>query len=129
MSPERNQVPSWNEARDSCGEKSESSAAFHQIAAETELSSLFWASQAAKHLDGYDSSKWLENLTSAISLAEDQSQHSNSNVWWTYIAGNLRLAAGQTEAGRRELRNALLLPDSRMSHHYIRLALSQPTQP
>ena len=40
----------------------------------------------------------------------------------------LRLAAGQTESGRAELRDALLLPDSRMSHHYIRLALSESLQ-
>jgi Tfp pilus assembly protein PilF len=117
------------DARDSCGEHTESSAAFKQLAADTELSNLFWANRAAKHLDSYDSAKWMEALASGFSRAEEQSQRSNSKVWWMYIAGNLRLAAGQTQAGRSELLDALLLPDSRMSHHYIRLALSEPTQP
>jgi predicted Zn-dependent protease len=117
------------EARDSCGEKSEASAAFKQIAAETELSTLFWANQAVKHLDNYDAAAWAVRLTSSTSRAEDQSQHTTSKVWSTYITGILRLAAGQTEAGRHDLRDGLLLPDSRMSHHYIRLALSNSIQP
>jgi cytochrome c-type biogenesis protein CcmH/NrfG len=117
------------EAYNSCGEKSEASARFQQVAPDTELSNLVWASQAAKHLDGYDSAKWTERLTAGVSRAEDQSQRGNSKVWWMYIAGSLYLAIGQTESGRTELRDALLLPDSRMSHHYIRLALSESNEP
>ena len=82
-----------------------------------------------KHLDDYDSAKWMERLTAAISRAEEQSQHSNSKVWWMYTAGVLRLAVGQDESGRNNLREALLLPDSRMAHHFIRLALSESTHP
>jgi hypothetical protein len=114
------------DAHNSCGEKSEASAAFKQIASETELSNLFWANQAAKHLDHYDFAQWMARLNSAISQAEQQAQRSNSKVWWTYIAATLRLATGQSEAARSDLRNSLLLPDSRMAHHYIRIALSDP---
>lgn len=117
------------DAQNSCGEKSEALAQFEQLAAETELSNLVWAHQAAKHLDNYDAAKWTERLTPAISRAEQQAQRSNSKVTWIYVAGTLRLAAGQTDAGRAELRDALLLPDSRMSHHYARLALSSSTEP
>jgi Tfp pilus assembly protein PilF len=108
-----------------CGEKTKALALFKEVAADTELSNLLWASQAAQHLDNYDSAKWTEVLTTAISRAEQQSQRNNSNAWWMYIAGNLRLAVGQRESGARELRDALLLPDSRMAHHYIRLALPE----
>jgi hypothetical protein len=116
------------DAQLSCGQKSEASAKFKEIAAETELSNLFWANIAAKRLPDYDEEKWTKRLTSAIPQAGQQAQRSNSKVTWTYVAATLRLAAGQTESGRAELRDALLLPDSRMSHHYIRLALSESLQ-
>jgi Tfp pilus assembly protein PilF len=117
------------ETYDTCGEKAEALAGFKQVASNTETSNFFWAFPAAKHLDVYDSAKWAERLTQAISRAEEQSQRSNSKVWWLYVAGSLRLAVGQDDAGRSELREALLLPDSRMSHHYIRAALSESNRP
>ena len=113
------------DAQNSCGQKSEASAKFTEIAADTDHSNLFWANIAAKRLPDYDEEKWTERLTSAIPQAEQQAQRSNSKVTWTYVAATLRLAAGQTESGRAELRDALLLPDSHMSHHYIRIALSE----
>ncbi len=113
------------DAQNSCGQKSEASAKFTEIAADTDHSNLFWANIAAKRLPDYDEEKWTERLTSAIPQAEQQAQRSNSKVTWTYVAAILRLAAGQTESGRAELRDALLLPDSHMSHHYIRIALSE----
>ncbi|MBV9885960.1 MAG: hypothetical protein JO119_05375, partial [Acidobacteria bacterium] len=117
------------DAQNSCGEKSEASAKFKELAADTDHSNLVWANQAAKHLPDYDSAQWTERLTSAIPRAEQQFQRSNSKVTWMYIAGTLRLAAGQTDAARAELRDALLLPDSHLSHHFIRLALSESAQP
>jgi Tfp pilus assembly protein PilF len=117
------------ETYDSCGQKAEASAMFKQVAGETQLSNLAWAARSAKHLDGYDSAQWTERMISAISRAEEQSQRSNSKVWWIYIAGSLRLAVGENEAGNTELRDALLQPDSRMSHHFIRLALSESNRP
>src|SRR6201999_3158494 len=117
------------EAQDVCGEKSEAAAKFEELAANTELSSLVWAARSAKHLPGYDSAAWPELLTAAILHAEQQAQRSNSKVTWLYIAGILGLASGQTDSARTELRDALLLPDSRLAHHYIRVALSDSAQP
>ncbi len=117
------------DTQNSCGENSEASAKFKELAADTDHSNLVWANQAAKHLPDYDSARWTERLTSAIPRAEQQFQRSNSKVTWMYIAGTLRLAAGQTDAARAELRDALLLPDSHLSHHFIRLALSESAQP
>jgi tetratricopeptide (TPR) repeat protein len=112
-------------AYDSCGEKSKSSAMFQQLSADSEPSSLVWAALSAKQLPDYDATKWNDRLTSAIPQAEQQAQRSNSKVWWMYIAGTLRKSAGQAEGGNNELRDALLLPDSRLAHHYIRLALTE----
>jgi tetratricopeptide (TPR) repeat protein len=112
------------DAYDSCGEKSKAAAAFKQLAANTELASLVWAAQSAKRLPDYNATEWTERLNSAISRAEQQAQRGNSKVFWTYTAGSLRKSIGQDEAANKELRDGLLLPDSRMAHHYIRLALS-----
>ncbi len=115
------------DAYDACGEKSKASAIFTQVSAETETSNLVWAARAATHLPGYDASKWTERLTAAIPRAEQQAQRSNAKVVWIYVAGELHKSVGQAEEGNRELRDALLLPDSRMTHHFIRLALAEPS--
>lgn len=117
------------DAQNSCGEKSEAAAQFKQLAADTEHSNLYWANRAAKQFPDYDTAKWNERLTTAIPRAEQQAQRSNSKVTWMYIAAALHLAIGQTEAARAEFRDALLLPDSRLTHHYIRVALAESTQP
>jgi len=117
------------DAYESCGEKSKASAIFEQLAPDSDHSNLIWAARSAKRLPGYDSSKWTDRLISAVPRAEQQAQRSNAKAWWIYIAGSLRKSAGQDEAGNNELHDALLLPDSRMSHHYIRLALSDSNHP
>jgi hypothetical protein len=61
--------------------------------------------------------------------AEEQSQRSTSQASFIYIAGTLRLSLGQTESATTQLREALLLPDSRMTHHLVRLALAESTHP
>jgi hypothetical protein len=63
------------------------------------------------------------------SLKPKTKRNAVTKVWWVYIAGSLRHTVGETEAGRTELRDALLLPDRRMSHHYIRPALSESNDP
>jgi tetratricopeptide (TPR) repeat protein len=117
------------EAYNSCGEKSEAQTRFKQIAADAELANLVWAFRSAKHLDGYDADKWTPRLTTAIQRAEEQSQRSTSKASFIYIAGTLRLSLGQTESATTQLREALLLPDSRMTHHLVRLALAESTHP
>ena len=116
------------DAYESCGEKSKAFAIFEQLAPDSDPSNLIWAARSAKRLPGYDSSKWTDRLISAVPRAEQQAQRSNAKVWWFYVAGSMRKSAGQDEAGNIELRDALLLPDSRMAHHYIRLALAEPPQ-
>jgi hypothetical protein len=46
---------------------------------------------------------------------------------WLYTAGILRVAAGQTERGNEQLREAVLAPDDGLSHHLARLALAGAT--
>jgi Tfp pilus assembly protein PilF len=115
------------ETYNACGEKSEAIAKFKQVTSDTEISNLAWAAQAAKRLEGYNPAKWTEQLAAGITHAEDLSQRGNAKDWWIYTAGLLRLAAGQKEQGEAELRDVILLPDNRMSHHLSRLALAEST--
>jgi Tfp pilus assembly protein PilF len=108
-----------------CGEKSEATARFRQIAKDTEIPNLAWAAQAAKRLEGYDPEQWKQRLAAGVTQAEDISKRSNSKGWWMYTAGMLRIAAGEREQGDAELREVFLLPDNRMSHHLSRLALAE----
>jgi hypothetical protein len=54
-------------------------------------------------------------------------QHSAYPGWWYYNAGALMIAAGRTEEGKRALEEALLQPDTLMSHHFARLAIAAVT--
>jgi Tfp pilus assembly protein PilF len=115
------------EAYDSCGKKAEALTRFKQVASDPDLSSLPWAAESAKQLEGYDPIKWKERLVSGAVRAEDLSQRSTSKAWWIYIAGRLRVAAGQGELGLNELRGVFLQPDNRMAQHFARLALAKDT--
>jgi tetratricopeptide (TPR) repeat protein len=107
-----------------CGQAEEASARFAQASKATEPSEVLWAWAAAKHQAGYDSANWMSRLNAGIAQAEGNSGRSSYQSWWLYTAGALHLAAGRKEQGLTELRKALLLPESRMSHHHCRLVLA-----
>jgi tetratricopeptide (TPR) repeat protein len=110
-----------------CGHKAEAAAKFDEASKAVGPSDLFWAWAAARRQDAYDPAKWMNQLNAGIVQAEANSRRGNVQGWWRYTAGILRLAAGQKEQGKAELREALLLPDTRLSHHYARMALAEVT--
>jgi hypothetical protein len=71
----------------------------------------------------------MPQLQAGIPQAEANSRLSSSQGWWIYMAGILRIAAGQKEQGQAELREVFLSPDTRMCHHLTRLALAENTSP
>jgi tetratricopeptide (TPR) repeat protein len=107
-----------------CGHQAEAAAAFDKASKARGSSDLVWAWAAAKRQDGYDQAKWMNRLNAEILQAEGNLRHRNTRGWWMYTAGILRIAAGQKEQGQAELREALLLPEINMSHHFTRLALT-----
>jgi tetratricopeptide (TPR) repeat protein len=108
-----------------CGQRTEAAAKLEQASMATEPFDLVWAWEAAKNQDGYDLTKWMNRLKAGILQAEANSRLNASQGWWIYTAGVLRIAAGQEEQGRAELREVFFLPDSRMCHHLSRLALAE----
>jgi hypothetical protein len=110
-----------------CGQKAEAAAKFDEASKAVGPSDLVWAWAAARRQDGYDPVKWTKQLNAGVVQAEANSRRGNVQGWWRCTAGILRVAAGQKEQGKAELREALLLPDSRLSHHYARMALAEVT--
>jgi Tfp pilus assembly protein PilF len=110
-----------------CGKRTDAATKFEQVSKATQSSDLFWAWQAAKNQEGYDSTLWMNRLQAGILQAEANSRSAAARAWWIYTAGILRVAAGQNEQGQAELREVLLLPDIRLCHHLTRLALAETT--
>ena len=100
----------------------------YQLAAQAiDTSELLWTWAAAKKLGGYDFAKWQPLLLDAASRTEFASSASSSPGWWLYVAGTLRIAAGEKDRGEKLLREVFLSPDARLSHHLARLALAGAT--
>jgi tetratricopeptide (TPR) repeat protein len=108
-----------------CGQSNVASEFFEKAAASAEPSSLPWAIDAQKSLGTYDASKAEQHLKSSLAAALSRSDSSvNSGLWW-YNVGMLQAALQQNDAARESFRKALILPDSRMSHHLAREALGE----
>jgi len=115
------------EVYSACGKKTEATAKYQLAAQEADTSELVWAWAAAKKLDDFDSAKWRQRLVDAASRAESALPSSSASGWGQYVAGTLRIAAGEKDRGEKILREVFLLPDARLSHHLARLALTGTT--
>jgi hypothetical protein len=117
------------EIADACGEKSEADRRYEAVSRAAEPAEIVWASAAAKKRGDYDAEAWRGKLSAALSRAESRVHTSAFKGWWTYSVGVLQIALGREEQGKASLRDAILLPDSLMSHHFARLAFEDTTTP
>ena len=115
------------EVYSSCGKKVEAAARYKMTAESSDASELVWAWAAAKKQNNFDLAKWRKCLLEAASRARATAATSSSPGWWYYVAGILTVATGDKEKGEELLREAFLFPDSRLSHHFARLALTGAT--
>src|SRR5207245_1109200 len=93
----------------------------------TGASDLVWAWASARKLNAYDAADWRKRLQAALSQAESNVETGSSAGWWSYTAGILEIALGNTQKGNASLHEALLAPETRMSYHLSRLALEGAT--
>jgi tetratricopeptide (TPR) repeat protein len=107
-----------------CGNQDEAMKKFEAASRATSTSELLWAWAAARKQGSLDAPQWQSRLLSAASQADANARRSSYPGWWYYNAGVLLMAAGKSEEGKRALREALLQPDTLMSHHFARLATS-----
>ena len=110
-----------------CGQKKDAEEWYRRATQANRPSDMVWAWASARKLDGYDSAQWRERLNAALSQAESNLGTGSSPGWWLYTAGVLQMALGNTEKGKVLLQQALLAPESRMSYHLSRLALTGAT--
>jgi tetratricopeptide (TPR) repeat protein len=106
-----------------CGKLDQASRYFAAASRATATTDLLWAWAAVRRQTGFDAAQWQTRLSSAASKAKADSERSSNPSWWLYNAGALQVAAGKTEEGQSELREALLQPETQMSHHFARLVL------
>ena len=115
------------EASSACGQKEEADRRFRLSAKATDTSDAVWAWGSAKKLSSYDPALWRERLSLGLSQAESNVRSSANQSWWVYSVGVLQIALGRDIEGKNSLRESLLAPENRMSHHFSRLALEGAT--
>jgi tetratricopeptide (TPR) repeat protein len=107
-----------------CGHVDAAQALLRKAAASDGFTNLYWAVQAEKLLGASDSGAARKRLLDALGAAESRAEVAASSGSWCYNTAMLNLAAGNTQRARQLLMQALLLPDTNMSHHLARLALA-----
>jgi predicted Zn-dependent protease len=106
-----------------CGQADQARNLLGKAAASDDDADLYWAVQAEEMLGTGASGDARQRVADALKVAEDHAETSASSGSWCYDTAMLNLAAGNQERARQLLRQTLLLPDARMSHHLARLAL------
>jgi tetratricopeptide (TPR) repeat protein len=96
---------------------------FKQAAEASNFGDAVWAWKASQQLPNFNSDAGKEKLQRVLEHAKDSGESSSAS-WWLYNAGTMDSALGNTQLAESEFRQALLLPDSLMSYHLTRLALT-----
>jgi tetratricopeptide (TPR) repeat protein len=110
-----------------CGQKKDADEFYRRATRASGASDTVWTWASARRLNGYEPTKWRARLNSALSQAESNARTNSSPGWWLYTAGVLQIALGEIQKGNASLREALLAPETRMSHYLSRLALAGAT--
>lgn len=110
-----------------CGLSTEAERRYRLSSDARGTSDIVWAWASAKKLSSYHPDEWQKRLFAALSEAESHAQDSSNQSWLSYTLGVLQLALGRDKEGKTSLREALLLPENRMSYHFSRLALEGVT--
>jgi hypothetical protein len=111
----------------SCGDEAEAQRRYQAAAKSTELPQVVWAWAAARKLPGFEPAQWQSRLTAALSQSESRLRTSSNKGSWAYSVGILQIALGREQEGKASLREATLLPEGQMAHHFARLALDGTT--
>jgi tetratricopeptide (TPR) repeat protein len=114
-----------------CGRKAEAEKRYQSGSqspdnSKPEASQIVWKWAAARKRTEYYPTLWHERLTAALSEVDSNSRADTSG-WLLYTKGVLEIALGRQQDGESSLRQTLLLPETHMSHHFVRLALDGAT--
>jgi tetratricopeptide (TPR) repeat protein len=109
----------------SCGQAKQARELFEKAAADADPTTLPWVIEAQKSLGTYDAKQAEQKLETSLAATLSHSDTSaNSGLWW-YNIGLLQAALQRNGEARESFKKALILPDTRMSHHLAREALGE----
>jgi len=107
-----------------CGNRGQSVSYLQKAAAGQTDADIAWANRAQQLLGTYDLIKGRQKLQESLAADERMNEANGSNGWWWYNRGILQSALDQKGPARESFRKALLLPDTMMSHHLARVAMT-----
>jgi hypothetical protein len=79
--------------------------------------------KASQQLLDFDHGSAEQKLQSALERVKNSDSSESPGGWWFYNVGMLDAGSGNTQQAARQFR-ALLSPDTPMTHHLTRLAMS-----
>jgi tetratricopeptide (TPR) repeat protein len=83
-----------------------------------------WVARAKKQLGTYDAAEQQKRLEGSLASAGRVKDTSAFTGWWWYNMGTIQAILNNKDQAKEAFNNALLLPDSMMSHHLSRAALA-----
>jgi tetratricopeptide (TPR) repeat protein len=83
-----------------------------------------WSLKAEMLLAPADAERRSQELQISLTSAERVKDSSSYTGWWWYNIGTMEAALNRKDQAERAFKNALLLPDSMMSHHMSRAAMA-----
>ncbi len=83
-----------------------------------------WAWKASQQLPDFDQGSATQKLQGILDCVKNSDSSESPGGWWLYNAGMLYAGSGNTEQASGEFREALLSPETLMTYHLTRLAMS-----
>lgn len=97
---------------------------FKQVAEKSRFGDAAWAWKASQQLPDFDHDSAKQQLQSTRERVKKSNSSDSPSGWWSYNAGLLDASLGNTQQAAMEFRAALLSPDTLMTYHLTRLAMS-----
>ncbi len=110
-----------------CKESDKAVSSFKQAAENWNFSDAAWAWKASKQIPDTNAGSAKQKLQQVLNNAKKSSNTDSPSGRWSYNAGMLDAAAGNAQEAEREFREAFLSPDTLMTYHLTRLAMSGMT--
>jgi Flp pilus assembly protein TadD len=85
-----------------------------------------WAAKAETLLGAYNAAEQQQKLEASLVTAERVKDASAFTGWWWYNIGTIQAAFNHNDRASEAFKKSLLLPDSMMSHHLSRAAMTDP---
>ena len=107
-----------------CNRPQEAEQLLQKAAASENIADMVWAARAKQLLGNYDAAQEQQKLKASLSHAMHVADTSSYTGWWWYNIGAIELALNHKDSAQESFNNALLFPDSMMSHHFSRVIMA-----